>query len=246
MANGLYKLTTKMRYLGQAIVNTFWYRSVLEGTFATDVLIDGAKALGDAFINRCWEDHWRALVPTDCYFDGVVVDGFNDNFELLYSNPVQVLPNPLLDAGTANTDANWLRPADVVNVAFYLKNRLIVNPLFPAPKKGLVALSPVNHQLVGEDGTLTDEGAAVYQAVADDFASPLPWNFASVDFPFTSWEVGVGLANAFIPVRVRLFRWNLPVLWHNINVLRAAESTDVETAVARKLLGYRRSRKVEG
>jgi hypothetical protein len=245
MTNGLYKLTSHMRYRGQALVNTFWYRSVLEGTFGTDLLIDGAKALGNSFIDHAWAGPWRDHVPTDCYMDGVTVMGYNDQYELLYNNTITVVPAPGLDAGTSTADEAWTPLANCVNIAFSLKNKLIALPWFKPPKKGLVAISPVRETNVGSDGTLNDDGTALYKTIADKFAAALPWDFVDIDVPFVGWVIGLGLPGAFVPMRAKTWQWDTPQILGGITYMKHIETTDIESAAPRKLLGYRRSRRVE-
>jgi len=245
MANGIYKVTSHQRYLGQAIVNTFWYRSVLEGTFGTDLLIDGAKALGESFCNHVWATHWRGLCPTNLYFDGVSVMGYNDQFELLYNNTITVIPDSNVLTGSDGNVSTFMALANCVNVAFSLKNRLIANPLFKPPHKGLVAISPIQEASVGPDGTLGDVATAAYQLLADDFAKKLPWDYVDIDLPFVGWSLTTGLNDAFVPIRAKTWQWDLPQVIGGLTVYKHIETTDVENAMVRKLLGYRRSRRVE-
>lgn len=246
MANGIYKVTMKLRFLGQAIVNTFWYRSVLEGVFASDLLIDGAQALGRSFLSTIWAGEMRDHTPTNLYCDGVSVMGYNDQFELLYNNTVHVAPNTGEEAGLDAAGENYLPLGNCANIAFYLKNRLISNPLFKPPSKGLVAFGPVRENWAGNDGTLNDAGMADLQTIADAMAEPLAWPFISVDLPFTGWTPSLGLPGAFIPMRAKTWQWDTPQIIGGVTVFKHIETTDIESAHVRKLLGYRRSRRVEG
>lgn len=246
MANGIYKAVLHMRYLGQSLVNTLWYRSVLEGTFASDLLIDGAKALGNSIIDNIWVHSWRGCVPSNCYLDDVSIVGYNDMFELLYNNTIQVVPQPAQTAGTGVTGESYLPIGNCANIAFSLKNRIIANPLFKPPTKGLIAVSPVTEVWAGNDGTLNDAGMAAFKTIADDVAKGLPWEFIDIDLPFVGWSTGLGLENAFLPLRAKTWQFDLPQVIGGITVMKHIETTDVESAAPRKLLGYRRSRRVEG
>jgi hypothetical protein len=179
------------------------------------------------------------------YFDGVSVAGFNDAAELLYNNTIFV-PTTGADTQGDVADATGMLPlANCVNLAFSLKNRLVTLPWFRPPTKGLVALSPVNEDYAGNDGTLNDTGTGVYAAIATTMAAPLPWNWIDIDLPFTGWSPSVGLAGAFVPVRAKFWEFETPQVFGGITYLRHVETTDVETCAPRKLLGYRRSRRVE-
>lgn len=246
MANGIYKVTSSQRYLGQQLVNTFWYRSVLEGTFGTDLLIDGAVTLGKSFCDHVWGSVWRALCPNNLFFDGVSVMGYNDQYELLYNNTVQVPPAPAVAAGSDPNAATEMALANCVNIYFSLKNRIIANPLFPPPHKGLVAISPVQEASVGPDGTLNDVATTAYQLLADAFAIDLPWDYIDIDIPFVGWSANVGLPGAFKPIRAKTWQYDVPDQIGGFTVFKHIETTDVESAHVRKALGYRRSRRVEG
>jgi hypothetical protein len=245
MANGIYKGTLHMRYKGQAIVNTLWYRSVLEGTFASDLLIDGARALGRSIISEVWRTNWKPQVPADLYFDGVSVMGYNDMFEALYNNTIFVATTGADTQGDISSATGMLPLANCVNLAFSLKNRIITLPFFKPPSKGLVALSPVNEDYAGNDGTLNDTGTSVYNAIAESMAEALPWNYVDIDLPFTSWSPSVGLPGAFVPIRAKTWLFDTPQILGGITYAKHIEVTDVDTCTARKLLGYRRSRRIE-
>lgn len=246
MANGIYKAVMKSRYQGQQHINVLWYRSVLEGTFASDLLIDGARALGLSIISHIWQSALRISKPSGFYFDGVEVVGYNDQFELLYNNSIFVPVESELAEGTGGPTLDWLPPGNCVNIAFSLKNRLISNPLFKPPHKGLVSLSPVNDAHVGNDGTLNDDGMARFDAIAAAFAAKLPWDFVDIDLPFTGWQATLGLPDAFVPMRAKVWELTTPEVIGGITLWKHIETTDIESATPRKVLGYRRSRKVEG
>ena len=241
MTNGLYKATLKMRYQGQALQNVLWYRSALEGTFATDLLIDAATAIGRSIINHIWASAWKAYAPADMYFDGVSIAGYNDLWELLYNNTIEVATTTNEAPGTGPGGEVYLPLANCANIAFSLKNHLIANPLFPPPKKGLVAISPVKEEWAGNDGTLNDTGTAVFTNIANTLGVPLPWDYGSIDLPFTNWTPTIGLPGAFIPMRVKTWQFDLPQIIGGQSVYK-----HIETSHVRKLLGYRRSRRVEG
>lgn len=245
MANGIYKCTLHGRYLGQSIVNTLWYRSVLEGTFAGDLLIDAASALGKSVISHVWQAFWRTVMPTNFYLDGVSVMGYNDMYELLYNNTITVAPDAAIAAGTQAATEDQLPLANCANIAFNLKNKLITLPWFKPPRKGLVAISPIQQGWAGNDGTLNDYGMGVIQHIANDMASPLPWDYIDIDMPFTGWQATFGLPGAFLPIRAKTWQWDTPQVLGGITYMKHIECVDVESAVARKALGYRRSRRVE-
>lgn len=245
MSNGIYKAVLKSRCEGQLIVNTLWYRSVLEGTFASDLLIDGATALAESIIAHIWVDVLRELMPSSLTLDEVTVTGYNDQYELLYSNPVTVNPETNLAAGSDSATQVWLPLANCININFNLENRLITNPLLKPPVKGLIALSPVPENVVDNDGTVNAAGTAAYGPVADAVAEPLPWDFVSVDLPFTNWTPSVGIPSAFLPVRAKTWEWTTPQIIGGITVFKHIEITDVLSASVRRLAGYRRSRRVE-
>jgi hypothetical protein len=246
MANGIYKVTMHARYLGQQLVNTLWYRSVLEGTFASDLLIDGAQALGKSVIDHIWSGCLQPYFPTNYYFDGVSVMGFNDMYEVLYNNTIFVAPTGDNTHGTEAASENKIPLANCVNLAFTLKNRLITLPWFKPPSKGLIALSPVSDGWVGNDGTLNDIGMGVYEIMAHAFEMKLPWDFADVELPFVGWVIGAGIGDVFIPVRAKTWQFDTPQIFGGITYMKHIETTDVEACNPRKLLGYRRSRRVEG
>jgi len=246
MADGIYKVTLKVRMLGQAMVNTFWYRSVLEGVFASDLLIDGASALGKSFLDHVWVGLLRDRMPSFAFCDGVSVMGYNDQFELLYNNTIQVAPDVADAVGAGGGTEIYLPIANCVNIAFSLKNRLIANPFLKPPSKGLVAFSPVVEGQAGNDGTLNDAGVNGWQPVADKLAEALPWDFVDTEMPFTGWQVNLGLPGAFVPIRAKTWDFKTPQILGGITVLKHIETVDIESAHVRKLLGYRRSRRVEG
>lgn len=245
MANGIYKATLKMRWLGQAIVNTLWYRSVLEGTFGSDLLIDGARALGKSVIEHVWAAHWRQYAPTDLYFDGVSVMGYNDQFELLYNNTITVVPASGIHTGSISASEAWLPIANCANIAFSLKNRLISNPLYSPPHKGLIAVTPIDQSWAGNDGTLSDAGMVPFNSIAAGVSEKLPWDYVDIDLPFTGWTINAGVPDVFIPIRAKTWQWDLPREIGGFTVFKHIETCDVESAAPRKLLGYRRSRRVE-
>jgi hypothetical protein len=246
MSNGIYKCTLHIRYLGQQIVNTLWYRSALEGNFLADLLIDGAQALGQSVINHIWNAAYAGRMPANAYLDGVSVMGFNDQFELLYNNTITVVPSADDANGTLAQSETWLPIGNCANLAFNMKNRLISMPWFKPPSKGLIAVSPVLEAWAGNDGTLNDDGTSYYETLANALAQKLPWDFATIDLPFTNWTPAVGLPNAFIPVRAKTWQFETPQELGGIMYLKHIETTDVESCHVRKLLGYRRSRRVEG
>lgn len=246
MAQGIYKLTTHARFVGQAVVSSFWYKSVLEGDVITDVLIDAAEALGRSFLTHVWGTHWRNAMPTTYYMDGVSVMGYNDQYELLYNNTIQMVPIDAHKTGAQEAGERFLPLGNVANLAFQMANRPIALPWFPPPKKGLVAISPIAESWAGNDGTLNDTGSEWLDPLAADFAAKLPWDFVDVDIPFTNWNVGVGIPFAFWPLRAKTWQWDAPQIFGGITYAKHIEVTDVRGCVVRKKLGFRRSRMTEG
>lgn len=245
MSNGLYKATIHIRCLGQEIVNTLWYRSVLEGTVAGDLLIDAARGLGTSIITHIWNSAYKPLMPSFSYLDRVTIMGYNDQYELLYNNTISVSPANSIAAGTGSSEQVYLPIANVVNLSFSLANRFISLPWFRPPKKGLVAVSMVREDHVGNDGTLNDAGSAAYQPLAEALVARLPWDIAEVDIPILNWVVGLGIPFAFVPMRAKTWQWDLPQILGGITYSKHIETTDIEICNIRKQLGYRRSRKVE-
>jgi hypothetical protein len=246
MANGIYKVVLQARYRGQQILNTLWYRSALEGTFATDLLIDGGRALGLSVLSHIWQAAWRATKPADYFLDAIAVSGYNDLLEVLYNNAQVVTPEAEHAMGTAPTSEQWMPPGVCVNFAFFMKNRLISNPLFKPPVKGLVAMSPIHENWLGSDGTVNDLGVSILKPAADVLATNLPWDFIDIDIPFTNWQVGTGLPNAFIPLRAKTWQLSTPEVIGGVQFFKHIETTDVASVVVRKNHGFRHTRKVEG
>jgi hypothetical protein len=164
----------------------------------------------------------------------------------LYNNTIQVAPATAIAAGNDPASENRLPLANCVNIAFALKNRLIANPLFKPPSKGLVSIAPVFENAVGNDGTLNDAGLLHFSAIAEDMGKKLPWDYVDVDIPFVNWQVNLGLPDAFIPIRAKTWKFDLPQIIGGLTVMKHIETTDVESTSVRKVLGYRRSRRVEG
>jgi hypothetical protein len=246
MSNGIYKATVVIRCLGQEIVNALWYRDVLEGTFASDLFVDASVALGKSIVAHVWNDGYASTMPTFAYLDRVQVVGYNDQYELLYNNAVTVVPSSEDANGTASGSEVFLPIANCVNIRLNLRPRLITFPWFRPPQKGLISVGPVMEQYAGNDGTLNDTGKAAYEPLASAVGGKLPWDFYDIDLPFTNWTPTVGIPDVFIPLRAKVWQYDTPTVLGGVTYLKHIETTDVESATVRAMLGYRRSRRVEG
>lgn len=218
----VYKVVLKGNFQGQAINNILYYRNGI-GVDVGGLTLGGAKEVADA-VAAIVVPALRAVLSTDYLLQQIDSYVFNDQtFDLLYSNPFTLGVNEHgLDAG--NT---YNGPAPCAILKFVLENHIIlVNGVKP-PKRGYLAIGPLNDAQISDDGSLNM-----------DLGRNLLWD-ALCAVMANNVETVLPIPAVFFPVRVHQDKVGI------IPKFKITSYSDIQAAVMRHFTSYRRSRQPE-
>jgi hypothetical protein len=219
----LYKTVLKGTFQGQAIDNILYYRNGV-GVDLSGLTLGGTKELSDAVRAMVWPALRPIMSPA---YTLVEVDTYvyNDQtFDLLYQTPYAEVIN---EVGTHPTTFGLNGPAPCAILKFVLESHPILVDGPKPPKRGYLAIGPLDDGQISNDGSLnlaSPEGGlwtSLCNAVSENVETILP------------------IPAVFFPVRVHMDRVGIGLK------LKITSFTDIQGALMRHFTSYRRSRMPE-
>lgn len=211
-----YKVVMHGASYGQDVINILWYRLGVD-ILPTTLNLSGAEDLANNIKTEVWDAAKGAMSP-DYILRSIDVYPFNGLFDLIYSTPFTLDVNePGNRAAVAAGGMNG--PAPCVIVKLNLEPTTLLSGINP-PRRGYLALGPVQDGDVANNGVLTPTALGLWQDIADLYAANI--------------EQVLPAPAAWFPIRVRTVR--------ALGVTTVVGFADVQSAVARAVVSFRRSR----
>lgn len=216
----IYRVVLNGSAHGQAIINNLYYRTGV-GVDIDGLSIGGADTLAKCVKEQVWPK-FKECVTTSYKLNTIDVYPFRDGtFDLLYQNPwtEQVLQN---GERTANSDG----PGNCVILKFNLEPTAILPNGIKPPKRGYIALGPINSEWLDDSGKIADTWLLRTDPILGNLCDALAANLESLLPPVV-----------FYPIRVHTDRL--------IAGFKITSFADVNGCVPRQRASFRRSRMVE-
>lgn len=217
-----YKVVMNGSFQGQDIRNILYYRTGI-GVDVSQLGLSGAVQLANA-LTGTFTNLWLAAMDEQYMLDSLDVYPYNENFSLVYQNPYHM---QIAEAGTHSSSTPG--PSVCVNMVFQLEAVNILQNGIKPPKRGYIALGPIDRNWINEQGFLlptiiTDNLHplnVLRVALSQDVAVTLP-------VPCTFW-----------PIRMKQKRTIVD------NLIPFESYADVHDCVLDKRISFRRSRMPE-
>ena len=221
MANALYKVILDGSFQGQDIKNILYYRNGI-GIDIGGLTVGGAKEVSDAVAAIVWPV-LRLVLPSAYELQQITTYVYDDQtFDLVYQNPFTL---GIQAYGVRTSDLNG--PAPCAILKFILEPHIaFANGFFP-PKRGYLAIGPLDDDQVKSNGELQLTGG-----------SGLEWD-AVCAVMANNVETILPIPAVFFPVRVSMRKFGI------LLKLKIVSVSDVRAAVMRTQTSFRRSRMPE-
>lgn len=218
----LYKVVLKGIFQGQAIDNILYYRTGV-GFDISGLTVGGTKEVADA-VKAMVVPPLLVVLTADYLLQQIDSYVYDDQtFNLLYQNPYTLG----CDLAGLKGQGAYNGPAPCAILKFILESHpILVNGPRP-PKRGYLAIGPLEDSQIRDDGSLNLDAPnnlywdAVCAAMANNVETILP------------------IPALFFPVRVHMDKVGI------INKLKITSFADIQDAVMRRQTSYRRSRMPE-
>lgn len=208
-----YDVVLQGRYRNQNIFNVLHYR-LGEDPIPGAWNLAGAEELAEAVHVHVWTNGLQARMSEQYLLDKIVVTPRNPDFATIYSLPFT------REVGEYGVKVGALTgPATCIIANFVLEPTSVLNDFHP-PKRGYVALGPIEEAAIDDDGNL--EGA--------DFAA---WD-TSVQCLADNLPIGVIPIATFYPIRVSTVKV--------LGVITLRGWADVSAVTVNHKTSFRRSR----
>ena len=218
----LYKVVLKGSFQGQAINNILYYRNGI-GVDIGGLTVGGTKEVADAVGAIVWPV-LKTVLPTTYELQQIDSYVYNDEtFNLLYVNPYTL---GVQEFGLQSA-AEMNGPAPCAILKFILESHAVLVDGPKPPKRGYLAIGPLNDGMIKVDGALNLDGAnaALWTAVCAVMANNV--------------ETILPIPSVFYPVRVHMDKVGIGLK------LKITSFSDIQAAVMRHFTSFRRSRQPE-
>lgn len=164
--SAFYDVVLHGRYRGQNIFNILHYRTG-EDFIPGDFNLAGAPEVANAVKTAIWTNGIKSRMHEEYLLDKVVVYPRNPAFATIYSMPYT------LEVGEYGVKYGaTVGPSTCVIVRLNLENTSVFNGFFP-PKRGYLAIGPIEEAAIDNDGNLEGADFAAWASSVECFADDL-------------------------------------------------------------------------
>jgi hypothetical protein len=216
----IYRAVMNGTYMGQNIVNNLYYRTGV-GFDLDGLSLGGAKELALCIKNQVWPK-WKFCMTSEYKLEDITVYPYHDGtFDLMYQNP---WTENVMEAGNGPAETDG--PGICAILKFNLEGTAILTNGIKPPKRGYVAVGPIQSAWIDNSGALTDTVFLPADSRLNELGVALAGNLESLLPPVI-----------FFPVRVS--QKNILGIWKPVSF------ADVNGVKVRRRTSFRRSRMIE-